>query len=83
MNGLDISTLKKIESEFGSFDIKQVMGGSNDVYLDRDILTVTDKNNDLLDYLSSLLSSFKDSRINFNLASRSAGVNLSLAILYL
>jgi len=35
-----------------------------DVYLDRDILTVTDKNNDLLDYLSSLLSSFKDSRIN-------------------
>jgi len=33
MNGLDISTLKKIESEFGSFDIKQVMGGTNDVYL--------------------------------------------------
>jgi hypothetical protein len=33
MNGLDIETLKQIESEFGKFDIKQVMGGSNDVYL--------------------------------------------------
>ncbi len=31
-NGLDISTLKKIELEFGDFDIKQVWGGSNDVY---------------------------------------------------
>ena len=33
MNGLDIETLKQIESQFGQFDIKQVMGGSNDVYL--------------------------------------------------
>ena len=33
MNGLDIETLKQIESQFGKFDIKQVMGGSNDVYL--------------------------------------------------
>lgn len=33
MNGLSVETLKKIESEFGSFDIKQVMGGDNDVYL--------------------------------------------------
>jgi len=33
MNGLNIETLKKIESQFGEFDIKQVMGGSNDVYL--------------------------------------------------
>jgi hypothetical protein len=33
MNGLTIEKLKEIESEFGSFDIKQVMGGSNDVYL--------------------------------------------------
>lgn len=33
MNGLSIETLKEIESQFGSFDIKQVMGGSNDVYL--------------------------------------------------
>jgi len=33
MNGIDIKTLKEIEAEFGSFDIKQVMGGSNDVYL--------------------------------------------------
>lgn len=33
MNSLSIEILKKIESEFGSFDIKQVMGGSNDVYL--------------------------------------------------
>ena len=33
MNGLDISTLKKIELEFGSFDIKQVFGGTNDVFL--------------------------------------------------
>mgnify|MGYP003349250987 CR=1 FL=1 len=31
-NGLDISTLKKIEEEFGDFDIKQVWGGNNDVY---------------------------------------------------
>ena len=31
-NGLDISTLKKIELEFGDFDIKQVWGGSHDVY---------------------------------------------------
>jgi len=30
---LSIQTLKKIESQFGSFDIGQVMGGSNDVYL--------------------------------------------------
>ena len=30
---IDISTLKKIESEFGEFDISQVWGGSNDVYL--------------------------------------------------
>ncbi len=33
MNSLSIECLKEIESEFGSFDIKQVMGGSNDVYL--------------------------------------------------
>ena len=31
-NGLDISTLKKIEAEFGDFDIKQVFGGCYDVY---------------------------------------------------
>ena len=30
---LSIDTLKKIESEFGEFDISQVLGGSNDVYL--------------------------------------------------
>ena len=30
---LSIEVLKKIESEFGEFDISQVMGGSNDVYL--------------------------------------------------
>ena len=30
---IDIQTLKKIEAEFGSFDVSQVMGGSNDVYL--------------------------------------------------
>jgi hypothetical protein len=30
---IDIATLKKIESEFGNFDISQVWGGSNDVYL--------------------------------------------------
>ena len=30
---LTIETLKKIETEFGSFDVSQVMGGSNDVYL--------------------------------------------------
>tara|TARA_B110000503_G_scaffold142616_2_gene239989 strand:+ start:2239 stop:2469 length:231 start_codon:yes stop_codon:yes gene_type:complete len=33
MNGLSIIKLKEIESEFGSFEIKQVMGGDNDVYL--------------------------------------------------
>jgi hypothetical protein len=30
---IDIATLKKIESELGNFDISQVWGGSNDVYL--------------------------------------------------
>ncbi len=30
---LTIETLKKIETEFGEFDISQVIGGSNDVYL--------------------------------------------------
>lgn len=33
MNGLSITKLKEIENEFGNFEIKQVMGGSNDVYL--------------------------------------------------
>ena len=33
MNGLSITKLKEIESEFGNFEIKQVMGGSNDIYL--------------------------------------------------
>ena len=31
-NGLGISTLKKIEAEFGDFEIKQVFGGSYDVF---------------------------------------------------
>ena len=35
-----------------------------DVFLNKDVLTVTDKNSELYDYLSSLLSSFKDKRIN-------------------
>lgn len=35
-----------------------------DVFMNKDILAVTDKNSELYDYLSSLLSSFKDSRIN-------------------
>jgi len=30
---ISIETLKKIESEFGEFDLSQVLGGSNDVYL--------------------------------------------------
>jgi len=30
---LSIEVLKKIESEFGEFDISQVMGGTNDMYL--------------------------------------------------
>lgn len=30
---LSIEVLKKIESEFGEFDISQVLGGSNDMYL--------------------------------------------------
>ena len=33
MNGLSITTLKEIESELGEFEIKQIMGGSNDIYL--------------------------------------------------
>jgi hypothetical protein len=33
MNKIDFQTLSKINEEFGSFDIGQVMGGSNDVYL--------------------------------------------------
>lgn len=30
---LDIETLKKVENEFGTFDVSQILGGSNDVYL--------------------------------------------------
>lgn len=30
---LDIETLKKVENEFGAFDVSQILGGSNDVYL--------------------------------------------------
>ena len=30
---ISIETLKQIESEFGEFDISQVLGGTNDVYL--------------------------------------------------
>ena len=33
MTKLDITTLKKIEAEFGYFDIDQVWGGTNDIYL--------------------------------------------------
>ena len=33
MNGLNSDTLILIQEQFGEFDIKQVMGGSNDVYL--------------------------------------------------
>jgi hypothetical protein len=33
MNGIDIKTLKEIEVEFGDFEIKQVWGGSYDIYL--------------------------------------------------
>ncbi len=33
MNGLNSDTLILIKEQFGEFDIKQVMGGSNDVYL--------------------------------------------------
>jgi hypothetical protein len=33
MNGIGIKTLKEIEVEFGDFEIKQVWGGSNDIYL--------------------------------------------------
>ena len=33
MNGLNSDTLILIKEQFGDFDIKQVMGGSNDVYL--------------------------------------------------
>ena len=33
MNGLNSDTLILIQKQFGEFDIKQVMGGSNDVYL--------------------------------------------------
>jgi hypothetical protein len=30
---VDIETLKRIETELGRFDVKQVCGGSNDIYL--------------------------------------------------
>ena len=30
---LDIETLKKVENEFGAFDVSQILGGSNDLYL--------------------------------------------------
>jgi hypothetical protein len=32
-NGLNSDTLTLIQEKFGEFDIKQVCGGSNDVYL--------------------------------------------------
>jgi hypothetical protein len=32
-NGLNSDTLTLIKEQFGGFDIKQVCGGSNDVYL--------------------------------------------------
>ena len=33
MNKIDFKTLSKINEEFGSFDIGQVFGGGNNVYL--------------------------------------------------
>lgn len=33
MNRISIETLKEIEKEFGEFDIDQVVGGSNEVYI--------------------------------------------------
>jgi hypothetical protein len=33
MNKIDIETLKKVEKQFGDFQVGQVIGGSNDVYL--------------------------------------------------
>lgn len=32
-NKIDFETLQKVKTEFGDFQIGQVMGGSNDVYL--------------------------------------------------
>ena len=33
MNKISIKTLKEVENQFGDFQIGQVMGGGNDVYL--------------------------------------------------
>jgi hypothetical protein len=33
MNNIDFETLEKIKNEFGTFQVGQVIGGSNDVYL--------------------------------------------------
>jgi hypothetical protein len=33
MNNIDFETLQKIKTEFGTFQVGQVIGGSNDVYL--------------------------------------------------
>ena len=33
MNKIDFKTLEKVKTQFGNFEIGQVMGGSNDVYL--------------------------------------------------
>ena len=33
MNKIGIKTLKEVENQFGDFQIGQVMGGGNDVYL--------------------------------------------------
>jgi hypothetical protein len=33
MNNIDFKTLEKVKSEFGDFQVGQVMGGSNDIYL--------------------------------------------------
>jgi hypothetical protein len=35
-----------------------------DTFVNKDILSISDKNTEMYDYLSSLLSSFKDQRIN-------------------
>jgi hypothetical protein len=33
MNKISIKTLKEVENQFGDFEVGQVMGGGNDVYL--------------------------------------------------
>ena len=55
MNKIDFKTLQKINEEFGEFEIGQVFGGDNDVYLRFGYWRPVniDKLNDILGHLNT------------------------------